>query len=149
MAFTCPKCGWKHKASQEKYAQSRGLSQPVCEDCNPSLKQKISAMRKAFIISAFSDSYMGYGPLASIPYVPLVLLFSAAMAYVTQGAMAVFLSIFCLLAGYVSNSCIATKVGDSIRYRLLRGQPICFIILGYYAPLILIMIGSVIFWWAY
>lgn len=144
MAYTCPKCGWKHKPSQERYYRAKGLEKPICEDCNPSLKQKLASIRKVSIVNAFSNTYMGYGPLASIPYTPVILLIPAGLTYFFQGGVANILSFLCFLLGWVGNYYVATKVGDKLRIRLFRGEPVCLIILGYYTPLLLIVIGVVI-----
>lgn len=141
MAYTCPKCGWKHKPSQEKYCSSKGLGKTICEDCNPSLKQKLNSILRVSIVNSFSNTYMGYGPLASIPYVPVVLLIPTGLMYFFQGGMANVMSVLCFLIGWVSNSYVATKVGDKLRARLFRGKSVCLIVFGYYTPLFLIVIG--------
>ncbi len=141
MAYTCPKCGWKHKPSQEKYYSSKGLKKPTCEDCNPSLKQKLDRMLKVSIVNSFSNTYMGYGPLASIPYIPVVLLIPSGLTYFLQGSLANIISFLFFLVGWVGNSYVASKVGDKLSDRLLRGEPVRLIIFGYYAPLLLIVIG--------
>ncbi|ASW82851.1 hypothetical protein EAY27_20670 [Vibrio anguillarum] len=141
MAYTCPKCGWKHKPSQEKYYRSKGLVKPICEDCNPSLKQKLNRMLRVSIVNLFSNTYMGYGPFASIPYIPVVLLIPAGLMYFSQGGVANVMSVLCFLIGWVANSYVATKVGDKLRVRLFRGKSVCLIIFGYYTPLLLIVIG--------
>ncbi|MBF4326619.1 hypothetical protein EAY16_14670, partial [Vibrio anguillarum] len=114
MAYTCPKCGWKHKPSQEKYYRSKGLVKPICEDCNPSLKQKLNRMLRVSIVNLFSNTYMGYGPFASIPYIPVVLLIPAGLMYFSQGGVANVMSVLCFLIGWVANSYVATKVGDKL-----------------------------------
>lgn len=142
MAYTCPKCGWKHKPSQEKYYSSKGLERPKCKDCNPSLKQNLNRMLRISLINSFSNTYMGYGPLASIPYIPVLMLIPAGVMHFFQGSIASVISILCFLIGWVSNSYVATKVSDQLSARLHRGKPVCFIIFGYYAPLLFIAIGA-------
>lgn len=141
MAYTCPKCGWKHKPSQEKYYSSKRLKKPRCEDCNPSLKQKLDRMLKVSIVNSFSNTYMGYGPLASIPYIPVVLLIPSVLIYFFQGSLANIISFLCFLVVWVGNSYVASKVGDKLRARIFRGESVCLIIFGYYTPLLLIVIG--------
>ncbi len=84
---------------------------------------------------------MGYGPLASIPYTPVVLLIPAVLMFFFQSGVANILSILCFLVGWVGNSYMATKVGDKVKARLFRGESVSLIVFGYYTPLFLIIIG--------
>ena len=145
MAYTCPKCGWKHKPSQDNYYRVKGLAKPICEDCNPSTRQRVSALIKAMVIGAFSNTYMGFGPLASIAYLPVVMLLPAPVFFVFQESAANLLGLLLFLAAWLVNTNIATRVGDSIRHRLLRGRPIVGLVLAYYAPLGLLLVGGFIF----
>ena len=147
MAYTCAKCGWKHKVSQRKYYQSRGLTRPICEDCNPSMSQKVKRAHKAFLVDAFSTFYMGYGPLASIPYVPIIMLLSVLVAYVSSQKIQLLTSFVFFLVGYVANLHIATEVGDKIRRRLIEGRSVRTILVVYYSPLAAFICGSILFCW--
>ncbi|QYJ84038.1 hypothetical protein [Shewanella aegiceratis] len=144
MAWTCPQCGWKDKPSQHKYYASKGLARPCCEVCNPSFKQRLPGLRRDLIIGAFSNTYMGYGPLASLPYIPLVMLLPVTILFWVHGTAAIVLSLLLFITGWLSNTYIATKVGELIRHRLQRGRSIYGLVLGYYAPLLLVLVAALI-----
>ncbi|MXR67093.1 hypothetical protein GNT65_00105 [Shewanella sp. JBTF-M18] len=144
MAWTCPQCGWKDKPSHHKYYASKGLTRPSCEACNPSFKQRLPGLRRDLIIGAFSNSYMGYGPLASLPYIPLVMLLPVTVLFWVHGTVASVLSLLLFIAGWFANTYIATRVGESIRHRLLGGSSIFALVIGYYAPLLLVLAVTLI-----
>lgn len=144
MAYTCPKCGWKHKPSQEKYYKTRGWKQPTCEDCNPSRAHKLKNLQKRFIINSFSTTYIGYGPLASVPYIPLVMLLPISVLYFSQGVMANILSFVVFLVGFLVNANVAVKVGDKLHRKLIRGEPVYLTLLGYYSPFFIFVIAVII-----
>ncbi|QYK14551.1 hypothetical protein K0I63_08750 [Shewanella rhizosphaerae] len=144
MAWTCHQCGWKDKSSQHKYYASKGLARPSCEVCNPSFKQRLPGLWRDLIIGSFSNTYMGYGPLASLPYIPLVMLLPVTVLFWVHGTAAIVLSLLLFIAGWLSNAYIATKVGELIRQRLQRGRSIYGLVLGYYAPLLLVLVAALI-----
>lgn len=147
MAYTCPKCGWKHKPSQEKYYQSRGLPKPTCIDCNPSFSQKVKKRYVAFVIGSFTNTYIGYGPLASIPYFPVLFLLSIGVAFASSQALSIVLSFIFFITGYIGCAIITQYVGEKIGQRLARDQPIFKLVIAYYLPLFVIVLGAAIFWW--
>ncbi len=83
---------------------------------------------------------MGYGPLASLPYIPLVMLLPVTVLFWVHGTMAIMFSLLLFITGWLSNAYIATKVGELIRQRLQRGSSIYGLVLGYYAPLFLMLV---------
>ena len=147
MAYTCSKCGWKHKPSHERYYQSRGLSQPNCVECNPSSSQQMRKRYVAFVVGSFSNTYMGYVPLASIPYIPVIMLLSVVAAIISPQKLSVPLSFLCFIAGYIAIGYSARKAGKRISLRLAQGQSVVKIVLGYYVPLCFTLIVCVALWW--
>lgn len=146
MAYTCPKCGWKHKPSQEKYYQSRGLTQPSCIDCNPTLSQKARKVFFSGLHGSFSNTYMGRGPIASIFYLPVLMLLSVSVAFISPKKLEIIFSFLFFVGSYVATGVITQRVGDIIGKRIIAGKPVSKIVLAYYCPLILIAIACIALW---
>ncbi len=141
MALTCTKCGWKDKQSQYKYYKSRGLNQPVCVDCNPSLNHRLTKL----VVSAFTYRRFG-GPPASLLYLPVAFMLAVfTPIFIFEGIIANIAIYILLVIALIANSEIALKVGNRMVCRLIRSQPIYPLVLGYYAPLLLLVLGVALF----
>lgn len=146
MAYTCPKCGWKHKPSQEKYYQSRGLTKPTCIDCNPSRSQRARKMFLSGLHASFSNTYTGGGPIASILYLPVLMVLSALVAFISPKKLEIIFCILFFIGSYVATGAITQRVGDIIGKRIVEGKSVSKIVLAYYCPLILITITCIALW---
>lgn len=147
MGYACAKCGWKDKPSHERYYRSRGLSQPNCIDCNPSAAQKRQKRYVDFVVGLFSKTYLGYVPLASIPYLPLVMLLTVAIALIVPAKLNIILSLLAWIGGYITVGYSAVNAGKRIKIRLDKGQSVAKVIFGYYFPLIVVVIVCAALWW--
>ena len=148
MAYTCPECGHKDKPSQDKYYKKTNTIRPNCRLCNPTFKQKTRKRWNHFLVSAFSSMPMGYTPLASLPYIPVVILLAVAAMFIAPNDVAYFVGFICIILSYLCNVRIAQKVADVLRYRLLRGLRIRWIIVIYYTPLFALILSAVVGWLA-
>ncbi len=142
MTYKCFTCGWSDKPSHKKYYQKKGLCRPVCNVCNPPLPQKIRNRVYRFISWSFS-----YGPrvapLATFPYLPLVLIVTALSIDFAPKNLADLIGIIVFLTSYICIGLASMKVGDLISAKIIRGESFAKLVLLFYLPLI--VIGLILF----